>query len=174
MMIDLSKPATQAQIALLVGVTQPTVSVLMSEGKIPASGTVGELILAYCRRLRDQAAGRLGAELGGLDLVQERAALAREQRMGIEIKNAVLRGEYAPISLLAEVLATSSQSIVERFEQLPGLLKKTCPDLPDAAREQVMAVLASARNEWVRSTCELVANRIESDLAEAGAWENLV
>ena len=173
-MIDLSKPATQAQIALLVGVTQPTVSVLMSEGKIPASGTVGELILAYCRRLRDQAAGRLGAELGGLDLVQERAALAREQRMGIEIKNAVLRGEYAPISLLAEVLATSSQSIVERFEQLPGLLKKTCPDLPDAAREQVMAVLASARNEWVRSTCELVANRIESDLAEAGAWENLV
>ena len=173
-MIDLSKPATQAQIALLVGVTQPTVSVLMSEGKIPASGTVGELVLAYCRRLRDQAAGRLGAELGGLDLVQERAALAREQRMGIEIKNAVLRGEYAPISLLAEVLATSSQSIVERFEQLPGLLKKTCPDLPDAAREQVMAVLASARNEWVRSTCELVANRIESDLAEAGAWENLV
>ena len=173
-MIDLSKPATQAQIALLVGVTQPTVSVLMSEGKIPASGTVGELILAYCRRLRDQAAGRLGAELGGLDLVQERAALAREQRMGIEIKNAVLRGEYAPISLLAEVLATSSQSIVERFEQLPGLLKKTCPDLPDAAREQVMAVLASARNEWVRSTCELVANRIESDLAEAGAGENLV
>lgn len=173
MMIDLSKPATQAQIALLIGVTQPTVSVLMSEGKIPASGTAGELVLAYCRRLRDQAAGRLGGELGGLDLVQERAALAREQRMGIEIKNAVLRSDYAPVALLAEVLAIASQSIVERFEQLPGMLKKACPDLPDAAREQVMAVLAGARNEWVRATSELIANRLAPDLDEAGDGEQV-
>ena len=152
---------------MVVGVSQQAISALVTEGKLPfARALLGEVLLAYCQRLRDQAAGRLGAEVGGLDLVQERAALAREQRLGIEIKNAVLRGEYAPIALLSEVLATASQSVVERFEQLPGQLKKACPELPDAAREQVMAALASARNEWVRATEALVVSNAEADLAD--------
>jgi phage terminase Nu1 subunit (DNA packaging protein) len=119
--------------------------------------------VTYIRHLREVAAGRGSSEVGGLDLVQERAALAREQRLGIEIKNAVARGEFAPISLLSEVLATASQSVVERFEQLPGLLKKSCPDLPDSAREQVMVAIAAARNEWVRATEALVLAKAESD-----------
>ena len=163
MLIDLTAQGTQAELADLVGVTQQSISALMSEGKLPPMGSLQYTLQAYCQRLRDQAAGRLGAEVGGLDLVQERAALAREQRLGIEIKNAVLRGEYAPIALLSEVLATASQSVVERFEQLPSLLKKACPDLPDAAREQVMTVLAGARNEWVRATSELAVRGFELD-----------
>ena len=77
-LIDLDYEATQTALAGLVGVTQPTISNLVSEGKLPSSGTLGELLLAYCARLRDQAAGRMG-ENTTLDLVQERAALAREQ-----------------------------------------------------------------------------------------------
>ena len=34
---------------------------------------------------------------------------------GIEIKNAVLRGDFAPIALLSEVLATASQSVIVRY-----------------------------------------------------------
>lgn len=168
MLIDLDAPCTQAEVAAIVGVTQQNISALMGEGKLPLSGSVQDLVHAYCFRLREQAAGRMGAEVGGLDLAQERAALAREQRLGIEIKNAVLRGEYAPISLLSEVLATASQSVVERFEQLPALLKKSCPDLPDAARDQVMVALAGARNEWVRATESLALSRAESELADDG------
>ena len=162
MLFDLDIQAKQADVALIVGISQPTISVLMSEGKIPAAGTLRELIHAYCHRLREQAAGRLGSEVGGLDLSQERAALAREQRMGYEIKNAVLRSEYAPIGLLAEVLATASQSIVERLEQLPGQLKKACPELPESTRDVLMTALASARNEWVRATTELVTTKLEN------------
>lgn len=150
----------------IVGVSQQAISAMMGDGKLPAAASQGEMVLAYCQRLRDQAAGRLGADVGGLDLVQERAALAREQRLGIEIKNAVARGEFAPISLLSEVLATASQSVVERFEQLPGLLKKTCPDLPDTAREQVMQAMAAARNEWVRATEALVLAKADADLSD--------
>lgn len=168
MLIDFDSPAVQAVTGEIVGVSQQAISAMVSDGKLPTFATQGEMVHAYCQRLRDQAAGRLGAELGGLDLVQERAALAREQRLGIEIKNAVARGEFAPISLLSEVLATASQSVVERFEQLPGLLKKACPDLPDAAREQVMTALASARNEWVRATESLVLAKAESDSASEG------
>ena len=148
MLVDLSAPGTQVALAALVGVTQPTISAL----GIPP-GTLGEMLLAYCLRMREQAAGRYSE--GPLDLSQERAALARSQREAVDLKNAVARGEYAPISLLSEVLAQASQSVVERFEQLPGQLKRACPSLDDAARDQVMTTLAAARNEWVRATCEL-------------------
>ena len=164
MVIDaLSNPITQQEFAQVIGVSEARVSQMMSDGLLTAGQVGGEWLHVYCQRLRDQAAGRLGSEIGGLDLVQERAALAREQRLGIEIKNAVARGEYAPISLLAEVLATASQSVVERFEQLPSMLKKSRPDLTEAAREQVMTVVAAARNEWVRATEALVIARAATD-----------
>jgi phage terminase Nu1 subunit (DNA packaging protein) len=154
---------TQTEFAALMGIDPSTVSRLISDGCLAESGTCLHWLRQYTNRLREQAAGRMGAEVGGLDLAQERAALAREQRMGIEIKNSVLRGEFAPIALLSEVLATASQSVVERFEQLPSILKKSCPDLPDAAREQVMIALAAARNEWVRATESLVLARATVD-----------
>lgn len=163
--IDLSMQGTQTALADLVGVTQPTVSNLMAEGKLPATGTLGELLLAYCARLRDQAAGRLGDTMG-LDLVQERAALAREQREGQAIKNAVARREFAPVGLLADVLGMAASSVVDRFDQLEGALRKACPDLPDEAKTTLQQVIASARNEWIRSTERTVFDRIDSMLTD--------
>lgn len=158
-MIDLQGPAVQAVVGQIVGVTQQSISSLQGEGKLPTGLCLGDTVQAYCHRLREQAAGRLGSELGGLDLAQERAALAREMRLGHELKNAVTRGTYAPIELLSEILAGASQAVVERFDQVPGMLAKACPDLPDSAREQIMTVLAAARNEWLRATEKLMAQR---------------
>jgi phage terminase Nu1 subunit (DNA packaging protein) len=162
---------SQAEFGAWVGISEARVSQLMAEGVLTRGESGHEWLVAYCERMRDIAAGRASSETGGLDLVQERAALAREQRLGIAIKNAVARGEYAPISLLAEVLATASQSVSERFEQLPGLLRKVCPELPDAARDQVMSAIADARNQWVRATARLVAEAVtppDDDLEEEG------
>ena len=156
----LDESCRQADFAALVGISQPAVSDLVSKGVLDNGAPLRQWLLAYCLRLREQAAGRMGSEVGGLDLAQERAALAREQRMGIEIKNAVLRGEYASIGLLSEVLASASQAVAERFDHLPGLLKKVAPDMLDAARDQVMATIAQARNEWVRETSALVVNKV--------------
>ena len=156
----LDESCRQADFAALVGISQPAVSDLVSKGVLDNGAPLRQWLLAYCLRLREQAAGRMGSEVGGLDLAQERAALAREQRMGIEIKNAVLRGEYASIGLLSEVLASASQAVAERFDHLPGLLKKVAPDMLDAARDQVMATIAQARNEWVRETAALVSARV--------------
>ncbi len=153
---------TQAEIAAHLDMSERNLRDLLEQlGITHTKSTLAEIRIAYVRRLREQAAGRLGSE-GGLDLVQERAALAREQRLSIEIKNALLRGEYAPVALLGEVLAMASQAVAERFEQLPGQLRKTCPDLPTAAVDQVMSGIASARNEWVKSTAALVAAAVAS------------
>ena len=161
MLIDLDQQATQAAFGELVGIAQPSVSTLMTEGKLPSAGTLRELLLAYCQRLRDQAAGRMG-ENTTLDLVQERAALAREQREGQAIKNAVARREYAPIGLLSDVLALASSAVVDRFDQLEGAMRKACPDLPDEAKTTVQQVIASARNEWIRSTATLVTDTVDA------------
>ena len=158
----LDQPCRQADFGELVGVSQPAVSDMVSRGVLENGAPLRQWLLSYCGRLREQAAGRLGSETGGLDLAQERAALARAQRAGIDLKNAVLRGDYAAVELLSEVLATASQAVAERFDHLPGQLRKACPDLPPAAIDQVMVAIATARNEWVRQTAALMVARITS------------
>ena len=148
---------------MVVGVSQQAISAMVSEGKLVCDGApLGDVVAAYCERLRDQAAGRLGDGVGGLDLVQERAALAREQRLSQAMKNAVARGEYAPIGALANVLGMASSAVVDRIDQLDGSLRKACPDLPEDARSTVLQVIASARNEWIRSTAKLVADEVQA------------
>ena len=162
MLIDLDSPAVQSVTGQIVGVTQQAVSAMVADGKLPGFGTQGEMVQAYCERLREQAAGRLGGEVGGLDLVQERAALAKEQRISQKLKNDIARGEYAPVGLLADVLGMASSAVVDRFEQLEGALRKACPTLADDAKATVMQVIASARNEWIRSTAKLVNDALDA------------
>lgn len=160
MIFDADRPCRQADFGALVGISQPAVSDLVSRGIFTDGAPLREWMQAYCTRLREQAAGRMGGEVGGLDLAQERAALARAQREGIEIKNSVLRTEYAAVELLAEVLATASQAVAERFEYLPGEVRKNCPDLPQEAIDQVMGIIAKARNDWVRATAALLSAQL--------------
>lgn len=44
----------------------------------------------------------------------------------------------------------------EPIDQLEGAPRKAVPDLPDDAKTVVLKVIASARNEWIRSTTSLV------------------
>lgn len=157
----LEQAISQAEFAQMVGLSEARVSQLVSDGVLVRGDTALEWTVAYCERLRDQAAGRLGSEIGGLDLVQERAALAREQRVGQAIKNAVAQREFAPVGLLADVLGRAASAVVDRFDQLEGVLRKAVPDLPDDAKTAVLLVIASARNEWVRSTERLVSEYVD-------------
>jgi Phage DNA packaging protein, Nu1 subunit of terminase len=158
---------TQTEFGTPVGVSQQAVSELVRTGVLQAGDPWHTWLLAYCERLREQAAGRMGGELGGLDLVQERAALAREQRIAQRVKNDVARGLFAPVGLLADVLGSANSAVVDRFDQLDSALRKVCPDLPADARTAVHAVIASARNEWLRATAKLVDDRLEQLAAEA-------
>ena len=61
---------------------------------------------------------------------------------------------------LAEVLASASQAVAERFDHLPGQIRRAVPTLPPAVTDQVMRVIAEARNEWVRATVALVTAKV--------------
>ncbi len=167
----LDQSISQAEFAEMVGLSEARVSQLMSEGALPRGETAHVLLLAYCERLRDQAAGRMGDSAGGLDLVQERAALAREQRIAQELKNQVARGEYAPIGLLSDVLGKAASAVVDRFEQLEGALRKSCPDIDDAVMTTVLHTVAGARNQWIKSTSKLVSEELQDAFDDAGEAE---
>ena len=160
--IDLDSQCTQALFADAMGLNPSTVSRLLSEGVLDQSGTFSGWLTDYCDRLREMAAGRLGSSgTGGLDLVQERAALAREQRISQELKNAVARGEYAPIAVLADVLGQASSAVVDRLDQVEGSLRKACPEISDDVMLTVLGALTSARNEWVRATNSLIETSMD-------------
>jgi len=152
---------TQAEIAAHLDMSERNLRELLGQlGMDHKQTPLSVLRAAYIRRLREQAAGRLGGDSEGLDLVQERAALARSQREGQDIKNSVARGTYGPIDLLGDVLANAAQSVVDRFDQIPAALRRVCPDLPQPALNAIMRELSSARNEMVRKTESLMADML--------------
>jgi hypothetical protein len=162
MTVVLDHVATQDAFAAMVGITQPRVAALLAEGILPRGGTLAAWLLAYAERLREQAAGR------GQELTIERALLAREQRIGQRIKNAVAQRDYAPVGLLADVLAAASASMVDRFDALTAELAVKCPELDEQARAVVHGVINDARNEWVRGTASLSAEILTELTDEEG------
>ena len=161
--IELAAQPTQAEFASLMGVTQPAISAMMADRRLPQNGTWLELIRAYVGQLRKTAAGP-GEEVS--ELARQKTLLIKAQTEAQDLKNAVARGEYAPIGILADVLALASSAIVDRLDQLEGQLRKACPDLPDDAKTTVQSVIAAARNEWIRSTERAVFDRIDAMLTD--------
>lgn len=158
----LDRSCSQAEFAEAVGVSEARISQLVADGLVPRGETAHNMLLAYCERLRDQAAGRAGSDVGGLDLVQERAALARSQRVAQDLKNAVARGEFAPVGLLADVLGQASSAVADRFDQIEGALRLKRPDIDEELMSAVLSVVTSARNEWIRATTRLIDTVVDS------------
>lgn len=166
-------PVSQAEFAQLIGVSEARVSQLLSENVLTRGETAHEWLLAYCERLRDQAAGRSG--LGGTDLVMERALLTRSQREAQDLKNDVAKGLFAPVGVLADVLGSASSAVVDRMDQLEGQMRKACPELPEEAKAVMLRVMGDARNEWIRVTSRLVSEQIDAmaqpDDGDDGSFE---
>lgn len=121
-MFDLSSQVSQQAFGGLVGISQPAVSELISRGVLVNGGTVGEWLIAYCAHIREMAAGR--ATNGDLDLATERARLASEQADKVAMQNAIMRREYAPVSLLAHSVAKTGRQVAVILEAIPVQLKR--------------------------------------------------
>lgn len=140
----LNEPITQGQFAELVGVTQQAISDLVNRGTLRRGDTAGAWLISYCANLREQAAGR--ASTGDLDLVQERARLAKEQADKVAMGNAVERRELAPVSLMEVILAKLGRQIIGILEALPVELKRNCPHLTADDIKTIQAEIIKARN----------------------------
>jgi len=103
--------ASQKAVGLHLDLSQAAVSQLVSAGVFRAHGGRGTLNLdecrvAYVRHLREMAAGRAPAAEGDepLDLVTERARLARAQAEAQERKNRKEEGELVEVEVAKSVM----------------------------------------------------------------------
>lgn len=144
MVHGLSRPGTQAEFGVLVGISQPAVSDLLARGVIAPGANLIDWLRAYCAHLREQAAGR--ASSGDLDLVQERARLAKEQADKVAMLNERMRKESAPVWLLEVVLASVGRQIAGVLEAIPINIKRKSDDIPTAVLEFITREVTTARN----------------------------
>jgi phage terminase Nu1 subunit (DNA packaging protein) len=136
---------TQQGIAKHLDLSQAAVSSLMAELGIDwRAASLNEIRVAYIRRLREQAAGRAAA--GDVDLVTERALLAREQKDRIAMANAVTRGELAPVALIEEVLTKAASKVAGVLDAIPGMIRRRVPVLTAGDIDLIAGEVAKARN----------------------------
>ena len=81
-----------------------------------------ECRLIYLNHLRQVAAGRGSKDGGGLDLVVERARLARAQAVKVERENAVADGEYLSVGEIHVLVTLTIANVRARLLAMPTRL----------------------------------------------------
>lgn len=154
---------TQTQFAELVGVSQQAISSLVGRGVLNSGDTGAVWLKHYCENLREQAAGR--ASMGDLDLVQERARLAKEQADRVEMQNQISRKEVAPVNLLEVVLAKVARQIVANLEAIPVQLKRNSTTISQEDLKYITSEIIKARN--IAATMELNLDEMNGPVGDS-------
>lgn len=136
----LNRRITQAEFGDLVGISQPAVSDLAKRGVLKPDGSAAAWLLAYCERLREEAAGRAGR------LAESRAALDDERRIEIAMRNAIKRREYVPVVVIEQVLAKVGRQIAGIFDGFVPAIRLRWPEVTSDQLRLIEAELARARN----------------------------
>jgi phage terminase Nu1 subunit (DNA packaging protein) len=134
--MDLTATVSMAAFSRIVGVTPGRISQLVQAGVLATEGTLAEWLLAYCEQLRTQAAGR--ASSGPLDLSQERAALALEQRRIAELKRGQLEDRLVDKELVARTWAGLATQTRDDLLLLPDRLAPLLEMRPGATVRQTL------------------------------------
>jgi phage terminase Nu1 subunit (DNA packaging protein) len=144
-LIELDKQVSQREFAAIIGVSEPAVSGLIKRGIIQPEQSLGVWLLAYCSHLREQAAGR------SIELSEERAGLAREQKLLARIRKQKELEEWAPIANITLVLSKATAQMASIFDGIPIQLKRQFADLTAEQLNVIREELAKARNLMVRA-----------------------
>jgi hypothetical protein len=173
----LNQPVAPIEMQRIIGISQGAYHSLEKSqpGLFSPEKTALQQLHDYLKRIRDTAAGRLsgiqmqklvrpdesGEDVTSVDddtpnITAERAKLVRAQREREVFKLNVLKGQYAPISLLTETLALASSAVVSALDQTQNKLSVECQGLSSDSIAVIQDVLATARNRWVDATQELI------------------
>lgn len=154
-------------LATWLGVTPRTVRELAERDIIERVGRnkydLRASVTAYAANLRAVAAGR-SAE-GDIDLPTERALLARQQRIGQEMKNDLVRGDVVLIDVVMGATIAQYAKVRNKLLALPAKVAQQA-----AALRQAEPVRALIEREVVQALDELTSGaegRITLDEARA-------
>lgn len=96
------------------------------------------------------------------DLARERALLMRTQRREVALRVAAAEKQFAPVEMLAAVLAAVSATTAERLEALPVEMRRACPGLPPEAFEAVDRTVRALRSEWADAAAAAATQAAET------------
>ena len=116
-MIDINEKATGTAIARLTGLSESRISKMKGMDVWSADMTLQEANHSVIKWLGKRAAGHISEQ--GLDLVQERAALARENRETAALKNAELRGDLVRVDEIRRAIFAASRGIRNSLQTIP-------------------------------------------------------
>lgn len=136
---------SQQEVAEHLDMTRQSASDMLQKLGISLRSTsLTDIRVAYIRRLREQAAGRFSD--GPLDLMNERARLAKEQADRLELQNAQTRKELAPVVLIEQVLAKAGTRVAGILDSIPGMIRRRSPSLSSSDLDCIAAEIVKARN----------------------------
>ena len=128
--IDLDAPLSRAELAAVLGISVRAIGGIENKGIARRDMPAGEWLRTYVEHLREVAAGRLPGD-DDVDLVHERALLARRQRERIELEMRERSGELVRCS---DVISTWSGHINTAKQALLGLPAKAAGLIAPANR----------------------------------------
>lgn len=166
--MDDNRDVTAQELSEWLGVSDRVVRELAQRNIIPQSKRnrypLKASVTAYCNQKREVAAGRAPSGDSDLDLVAERARLAKEQADGQEIKNALARSEVVPAADVEKVWG----QLIDRFRvRLLAVAPRVAPLIkPSHTVAEIEALIADAINE---ALAELSRTEVDSEDEEPGA-----
>jgi terminase small subunit / prophage DNA-packing protein len=142
---DLPKSVSTERLAKLLGISDRQVRELAKDGTLirvsRGNYALESSIAAYCRRLRDAAAGR-GGESVQTSLATERARLAREKADAEGMKNARSRGELVEAAQVEREWSDILRGVKAKLLSLPGRVQQR---LPHIGRIEISEIDAEVR-----------------------------
>lgn len=157
--MDLYKPCTQAEFGELLGISQQAVSAMVNAGTVIPGDTLKGWLQKYTAHLREKAAGR------DSELSRERALDTAVSRQIKEITLAEKRRESIHVGVIDMVLASVGRAASAKLEQLPGQLRRLCPELTPAAVALMQREIAAACDLAAAASLDVLA---EPDEPEEG------
>jgi phage terminase Nu1 subunit (DNA packaging protein) len=161
--MQLHQPCTQAEFGELLGITQQAVSGMVASGTLIPGDTLKGWLQKYTAHLREKAAGR------DSELSRQRALDTEVSRKIKEITLAEKMRESIHVGVIDMVLASVGRAASAKLEQLPGQLRRLCPELSPAAVALMQREIAAACDLAVAASLDVLAEPDEpEDGEEAG------
>jgi terminase small subunit / prophage DNA-packing protein len=162
-MIDLKEKVSEKNLVLLTGLTQGRINQMKSNQIWQVEMSLDEASHAIVKWLGRRAAGHVSED--GLDLVQERAKLARENRETASLKNAEMRVALVRADEIRRALFSAARSVRNSVQtisdriSLPIAGMSDHHDIHQLIDEEVSQVLGDLDKDWSKLLPEEVDER---------------
>ena len=162
-MIDLSEKVSEKNLVLITGLSQGRINQMKSNETWHLDMSLKEASHAIVKWLGRRAAGHVSED--GLDLVQERAKLAKENRETASLKNAELRVDLVRSDEIRRTLFSAARSVRNSFQTIADRVSMPITGMTDQhdihqlIDDEVMQVLEDMDKDWVNLLPEISDKR---------------